>query len=723
METGFNNNIIVNFLNTIVSYNSIELINKSDYEIIIEGLKVYLNLPGCTSATLFSIDEETLDFYYRSSTSPQQEDNLKNIFEELVNIGAVAEALNKNDVVEFEFNKTNGAGKNALLIPLVVSSRIIGINLLILSDSLIARGEVIKVCKFYSSNFALTTSNSVLTYELNRIKRTTEQKIALRTNNIVKNTRELKKILDSIQTGIIIVNKDKGLITEANSLAVTTIGTSKDDLIGKNCNEYFIMSGDKNTDKIKQKSREGFLKTNSGVLLPIIKTVAEVSLGGTGFLIQSFLDISERKKMEDALQKAHFELEQRVEERTSQLSKTNFKLEEEIREREKAESELLKLYWAVAQSPVGILITNLYGVIEYVNNKYTDMTGLKYEEVLGSKPGLLMPDNLSQNESQDLWNTLLAEQVWTGEYKSYKKDGKLYWVSSHITPIRNKIGDITHYLFVQEDITEKKLIQDELVKAKERAEESDRLKSSLLANMSHEFRTPLIGVLGFSQLLLTELESEDHLEMVKDINDSGQRLLDTLDGVLSLSELVSIESSLSFLRINISEFLKDFVVSNSHRIRESNLELNLEIQDAELFAETDVDLLEKSIEKIFDNALKYTRKGSISIFAGISIETDKKWIFIKICDTGIGIEENYLEIIFEAFRQSSEGHNRNYEGCGLGLALAKKMIELLNGRITVTSEISKGSEFTVWLPALRNENSSGSYYIEEECHGKSVTLN
>lgn len=700
MKSIFKNSEYDAFFETICAYNSNTLINKSDYEILLAGLKVYLKIESCSSATLFSVDHHTFDFYYRTSTQLHLEDTLKITFEQLVDSGAVAETINSSDVREYPIEDNDGLGGYCLLVPLFVPSGIIGMNLILLDRSIKERKPIIDLCRLFSNNFAAIVHSCILSRELTELSENTEQKIALRTSDISKNTRELKKILDSIQTGILIINKSTGFIADVNFLAADIIGATKKDLIGKKADDYFFFLGNQEYNRESKTSREGLLKRNNGKLLPILKTEVEVSLGETILVLESFIDISERKKMEDELLRAQFELERRVEERTSQLSAANLKLEEEILAREKAEDDILKLYWAVAQSPVAILITDLNGVIEYVNDKFIEMTGYKYEEAIGANPRILKSGDLAGESYKELWDTLLEEKEWEGEHRNKKKNGDFYWASTHIRPIRNTKGEITHYLGIQEDITEKKLMLDELIVAKNRAEESARVKSSLLANMSHEFRTPLIGVLGFSQLLAADLKDDEQLEMARGINQAGNRLLDTLDGVLNLSELSSIESSLKFGKINVAELLKEFSTTHLNQAIEKNLEMKLKLTGEELFVLAESDLLKRSICKIYDNAIKYTTKGTVTISAERKRDTDKDWILISICDTGIGIAERDQEIIFEAFRQASEGYTRDFEGCGLGLTLSKAMIEVMHGRITVTSQPSIGSEFTIWLPAL-----------------------
>ena len=187
------------FVDKIISYYSESLRDVPDYKIILEGLKIYLGLTGCNSASLFSIDQESFEFFFRTSTTQGSENDLRQSFERLIEEGAVAEALNTYQIIEYTLEPGDGSFTKFLIIPLVTHTGIVGINLLTLSKSIINNKHLIKLCQLHSGNFALTVSNMFLSYELNRIRKNTEQKIAFKTNNIVKTSRELKKILDSIQ--------------------------------------------------------------------------------------------------------------------------------------------------------------------------------------------------------------------------------------------------------------------------------------------------------------------------------------------------------------------------------------------------------------------------------------------------------------------------------------------------------------------------------------------
>jgi len=250
------------------------------------------------------------------------------------------------------------------------------------------------------------------------------------------------------------------------------------------------------------------------------------------------------------------------------------------------------------------------------------------------------------------------------------------------------------------DIKNKELLQkrNEIFMAKEKAEESDRIKSSFLANISHELRTPLNGILGFADILQNELPEPMHKEMAEVIHFSGMRLLDTLNSIIDLSIIENNKMELYITRFDLVELIKEKVALFNVIANNKNLEVVQHCQVDKINIHCDPKLLTNTLNNLIDNAVKYTRDGVITIEAGVDDESDRPMVWIKVSDTGIGIPENRLNHIFDRFTQVSEGQTREFEGTGLGLTISKKYIELLQGTISVTSEPGKGSQFLIRLP-------------------------
>lgn len=236
-----------------------------------------------------------------------------------------------------------------------------------------------------------------------------------------------------------------------------------------------------------------------------------------------------------------------------------------------------------------------------------------------------------------------------------------------------------------------------LKKEKERATESDKLKSNLLKNISHEFRTPLNGIIGLSELLQTKTLASENKKMASMIYTSGIRLNYVLDSIMLLSQLESLSEKefINLELINLSSILMTLTNQYRSQVEQKGLDFILDIHP-NINTKINENLFKQAIVHIINNAIKYTKEGFIKISTQIS--QDRSKILLHIKDSGIGIPVESQEIIFSDFRQVSEGLNRAYEGCGLGLPIAKKAIELMKGSISLVSEFEKGAEFIISLP-------------------------
>lgn len=371
-------------------------------------------------------------------------------------------------------------------------------------------------------------------------------------------------------------------------------------------------------------------------------------------------------------------------------------------ERKQNEEELNKLSRAVEQSFASVVITDVQGNIEYVNPKFLELTGYSIKEVIGKNPRILKSGKTSPEEYQKLWSDILSGNNWRGEFLNKKKNGDLYWESAQISPVKNSEGIIANFIAVKEDITEKKLKEEELIKAKEKAEESEKLKSNFLANMSHELRTPMVGVLGFAELI-RECENVNEIkEFAEIIFRSGQRLMQTLNLILDISRIDANKLVLNKNRVDIVKLSKEILSHFKPVAEKKNLKVIFNSDLQEIYCYVDGKTIWDSVSNLVDNAVKYTTEGKIGI--SIGIDKVKNVASIKVVDSGIGIPEAYHKVIFEEFRQVSEGNNRKYEGTGLGLSIAKKLIEKNGGEISLVSSLGKGSIFTVELPLFISDS-------------------
>ncbi len=369
----------------------------------------------------------------------------------------------------------------------------------------------------------------------------------------------------------------------------------------------------------------------------------------------------------------------------------------DITEQKIAQAQILKLSKGIDQSPISIEITDTNGVIEYVNPKYCEITGYDSNEVIGQDISILKTGLMSNVTFSELWDTIEKGKVWSGEIQNRKKDGSLYWESATITGIKNEKGIITNYIALLEDVTERKKMQVELVEAKEKAEESDRLKSAFLANMSHEIRTPLNSIIGFSELLGDpDFDQEQKDEFIKTIVENGNSLLLIISDIMDFSMLEAGQLRTKPESISASELIEEVFNDFAGRARIKNLEFKIsETSDnVEIIFESDRYRIRQIFSNLISNSIKFTEKGGIEI--GYQRQGD--FILFNVKDTGIGIAKEHFQSIFERFRQVDTAKTRKYGGNGLGLAISKNLAELLGGKIWLESQICEYSNFFFTIP-------------------------
>lgn len=352
---------------------------------------------------------------------------------------------------------------------------------------------------------------------------------------------------------------------------------------------------------------------------------------------------------------------------------------------------------AIEQSPITVFITNSNGVIEYANAKTFETSGYTKEEVLGKTPKIFSSGLMPKEFYKKMWDDLLNGKEWKGEILNKRKNGEMIWELLLISPVKNSKNQITHFIAFKEDITERKRLLNELIEAKNKAVESDRLKSNLLANLSHEFRTPLNGIIGSIEIILDEYgENEIVKSIYNNIVFSSKRLLFTLDSILKFSQLendiVKLYIKSCYSKTIFSEALKEYELL----ARQKNIRIIFEDVDDFKF-QADAELLEFAFKHLLDNAIKFNKtNGTVEI----KLKLIENYIHIEVKDTGIGIDENYKDKIFQAFSQASEGLDRKYEGSGLGLAIVKKIANLMNGEIIIESQKEIGTSAILKIPFM-----------------------
>ncbi|MFN3306591.1 MAG: PAS domain S-box protein, partial [Candidatus Kapaibacteriota bacterium] len=364
--------------------------------------------------------------------------------------------------------------------------------------------------------------------------------------------------------------------------------------------------------------------------------------------------------------------------------------------------ELTKLSLAVEKALIGILITDVNGTIEYANPKICEITGYGQDELIGRNPRMVKSGFHSKEFYENLWNTILQGKEWVGEFLNRRKNGELNWEKGLISPILNEDGKITHFVAIKEDITEHKKLIEELINAKERALESEKLKTAFLANVSHEVRTPLNGLMGFAQILESQsVPSSEVKRFAKVILSKAEELLELFNDILDLSLIETNQIKITPKTTNISKILYDVysTFSLNDKVRDKVIELRIKHSLPEDFTiVTDPLRLKQILNNLVDNALKFTKKGYVEFGAKLR-ETGEVEFFVK--DTGIGIPKSMYYSIFEKFQQvDTDFLRKEYQGLGLGLPICRGLVNRLRGKIWVESELGEGSTFYFTISKL-----------------------
>lgn len=421
-----------------------------------------------------------------------------------------------------------------------------------------------------------------------------------------------------------------------------------------------------------------------------------------------FEDITERKKNEAKLLEHQKKLEEQnndylainevLKSRNDEFRVLNKEL---LSAKEKAEESELKLQ----QIANNLIEGMLYQIISYEDGsrKFT-FVNQTAEKFYGHSPEEIMEDaNLvySRIHPDDLAKLVQDEEIAIAsmsvlrtEIRMFNPDGSTRW--SYIVSSPRKHKGQMYWDGLEYDITERKTAEEELRIAKEQAEESDRLKSAFLANVSHEIRTPMNGILGFASLLsdpgITNEEQEEYLQIIQ---KSGKRMINLINDIVIISRIESGQENANLQEVEIRKCLDGIYQIYAPYAEESGVNLALQCdEEYNPTVLTDQEKLISIISNLINNSLKFTKEGEISF--GFAKAGDSLEFFVK--DSGCGIAEEQSKKIFDRFVQGSDELTRNYEGAGLGLAIAKAYVELIGGAIRVDSQLGVGTAFYFTIP-------------------------
>lgn len=675
---------------------------------------------------------------------------------------------------------------------------------LILSANLVAEGQYdISLPKQSGGEIGILTSSF----------KTMIQKIQDRTRKLEENEARITTIVNTAVDAIITIDV-KGIIDSYNEAAEKIFGYSKEETIGNNVRmlmpspdyeqhdnyiKNYLETGD---PKIIGSGRDVFGQRKDGTTFPMSLAVSEVHLDDRMIFTGIIRDLTKSRQAEESMR---------------------------------------RLSHAIEHSPSIVMITDLQGNIEYVNPKFTEVTGYTSSEVIGRNPRILKSGITSKKEYGQLWKTIAAGKEWRGEVINKKKNGEDYWAYISISSVKDEQGRPINYIGIQEDITERKRIEDALLQserklkesqkiarlgqweldlttntlywsdeiyrifdidpdkfgasyeafietihpddreavdrayneslenktpydiihrlllkdgtvkyvneicrseydkdgiplrsigtvqditelklieenlriAKEQAEMANKAKTDFLANMSHEIRTPLNSIIGFSQILLNQSKervSQNKLppkviHYLQNIKVAGENLSELINNILDLSKIESGKMALSEEAINFKQLFHGIYHINKAQAMEKKLHYTFRYDDnLPEFIRSDRTKLNQILMNLVANAIKFTSSAdhsegkSVILSASKESNRGRSSLLLQVIDEGIGIPKDRQEAIFESFEQADGSTTRRFGGTGLGLSITKKMVELLNGEISVESTPGQGSTFSVRLP-------------------------
>ncbi len=387
----------------------------------------------------------------------------------------------------------------------------------------------------------------------------------------------------------------------------------------------------------------------------------------------------------------------------------------DITDRKQAEDEIRKLSRAMEQIPVSVVITDREGMIEYVNPKFQELTGFTPEEVRGQTPRILKSGYTLPVEYEKLWRTIRAGEEWQGVFHNKKKDGSLFWARASVSPIRDDAGTITHYLAVEEDITEHRLLEEQFRQA-QKMEAVGRLAGGV----AHDFNNLLTIINGYSQLLLEKQDPDNPAyEYLTQVLRAGERAASLTRQLLAFSRMQVMAPQV----LDLNEVVRN-MQKMVHRLIGENIELAVRLADSLGHVRVDPAQIEQVILNLVVNAADAMPEGGKLMFETANVELDESYarhraivtpgpyVMLAVSDTGMGIDSQTQEHIFEPFFTTKE----KGKGTGLGLATVYGIVKQSGGYIWVYSQHGKGTSFKVYLPQVDEEAES----LETRTQGRHI---
>lgn len=517
---------------------------------------------------------------------------------------------------------------------------------------------------------------------------------AWKEDNLLQNLRRLSRTVKQSGTAVLILNT-YGEVNWSNNEFTQQFALDNVSLFGKRISEILGLSGD---DKLLNKISDSESRNESLIFEwkhnnKWYSVNVSPALDDKAALIQTILmfqNVTERKLIELDLQRSEISL--RAAQRMAKMGSFEYNVTDN------------EMVWT----------PELLEIMGRTKNEF---------ESLGQYSEVIVSDN-KEEVLQGFRNTIESGEPLDMTYQIEKSDGSIAFIKGRAS--REERDGKFYLLGTSQDITELELAKKEAVEALERAQESARIKQEFLANMSHEIRTPMNSIIGFSRLLLRSDKLNSELEeYAQSIYDSSEKLLLVLDEVINVARLENQELSLEPESFNLHDTMKNLFSYYLQKAGEKGLQfINTGLESLPRYVYADRVRIYQILQHLLDNSIKFTEEGVIRIDCRLlGAQNDKSFIEFEVTDTGIGIRDSDKDLIFEAFTQVDSSSTRRYEGIGAGLSIVRHLIQLLEGKLEVESEIHEGTSIKVRIPVKSvGENPESEPFVNDYFSGKKALI-
>ncbi|MCQ8850132.1 PAS domain S-box protein [Alteromonas stellipolaris] len=489
-------------------------------------------------------------------------------------------------------------------------------------------------------------------------------------------SEKIQRAITDIAVDAIITVDSTGIIQTANPAVKAVTGYLPEELIGQQ--GAILAPDDKksiyNTDFFEQKSvpteqiigtsREVVIVGKSGELIPVRVGMGYTKLDGKALFVGFFSDLRKRKAMEDALRESEAKFRSFI-------------------------SNIPGIAYRCLNEPDWPMV--------FISDAVSEITGYAANDFILPNPritfgSLCHPDDLKRVETE-----VTDQNTFNIEYRIINKKGEVRWVTEHGVHVLDADGKTIYLDGFISDITPRREMEEELIKAKEKAEQAAAARTNFLANMSHEIRTPMNAIIGFSDLMLAEKMPPEQHSHLTTVNRSARSLLHLLNDILDSAKLDKGKLDLDYRDFIIREEVDTVVSTFWLEAKRKNITLEVHVGSEVREAYNGVpERIRQVLNNLIGNAVKFTGDGSVML----EVSSDSSFVYFKVKDSGIGMNSEQVSRVFDAFAQADASMSRKYGGTGLGTTISKQLVELMGGNICAQSELGKGSTFTFRLPLV-----------------------